>query len=195
MKTLRLLMYVHTEKAIKRGLPDNLLFLVSESYECVNRQLRCTAYKCQITNKGIIHPGKKTPMSVTALKQYHAKNLLRCKNGAEPTADFYPDSFYRQVDEAELQRLISSSTDSAIGSPNLSVFRKLAIKAGARPCYGYVKRADGAQVWAANASIHLHPNAGEIRFDEFVDKFGELVVREMSNKLLRELTGKKESTQ
>lgn len=104
-------LYMHTTKAVKANsaitiAPEDRVFLV------VGQEgKRLIAWKCTLTQDGLDHPGfpfTALPLTEHGLNQGAFDGIAR--NGAEPTAVFKPDSFYREVTLEELKRLASVST-------------------------------------------------------------------------------------
>ena len=98
-------MFMHTLKAIDHGCPKNRVFLVtnkdSENYY--------QAWKCDIDKEGLKHPGfpnKIIPIS-DIKKGIGRENSY--SNGAEATAAFKKDSFYKEISITELEMLCKLS--------------------------------------------------------------------------------------
>lgn len=88
---------MHTPKAVRKGLPGDRLFVVHNGFK-EGRRTWYNAWKGRLTSQGLIHPAFKDALpinEVTLGKLGKVPDLAR--NGAEPTAQFYKDSFYREV--------------------------------------------------------------------------------------------------
>ena len=111
-------LWVHTDKAVRRGAPSTMIFLVSadgfsenEGEEGRQRQGWIEAWKCEMsTDRGLKHPGGEliddywlyVPFSDSKLRKAAA---MQSDSGAEPTALFRPDSFYKKVTIEELKNI------------------------------------------------------------------------------------------
>ena len=93
-------MYIHTKKGIRSGWPADRLFLVV-GYNKKN----VIAWKCTITKNGIEHPGYKKPISLEKLVNGKGRHHSY-PNGSEATAFFKPDSLYKEITFADLEKLI-----------------------------------------------------------------------------------------
>lgn len=83
--------YLHTEKAIKKGNPENRLFAV------VRKQgSRLVAWKCVLYKDGSIwHPAYTEKLFPS--KDDEKIFIEKGENGSEPTALFKKDSFYKEI--------------------------------------------------------------------------------------------------
>ena len=99
-------MYIHSDKAVKKGHPSDRLFLVYCDEKDFNggHDIKI-AWKCRITDLGIVHPAADRLLQPEELKDWCIKEG---KNGSTPTAVFPLDCFYRKVSLDEVRRLIST---------------------------------------------------------------------------------------
>lgn len=109
-------LYMHTPKAVKRGCPEDRVFLVVGADD-----KWLFAWKCRLTTAGLIHPGFTKPLPLTAAGLAQGKITLAA-NGAEPTAEIAPDSLYTKVTLAGLQArikkvIVESKSQPEVKSP------------------------------------------------------------------------------
>lgn len=93
----RLIMYLHTSKAVKKGCPANRVFLVVDKSATKAYAGHLVAWKCTLSPRGLLHPAFKEPLPLTASALATGCIRNRAANGSEPTAIFKPDSLYRRV--------------------------------------------------------------------------------------------------
>jgi hypothetical protein len=124
-----MLMYIHTRKAVKRGEPADRLFLVSYA----GRDGNLIAWKCIITPAGVVHPAYKAPLKIDRLEK--AGELVRGRNGSQPTAVFKPDSLYQKIGPAELEVLIAAAK-TANGGKKQSKMKATGSMTGVHAEYG-----------------------------------------------------------
>jgi len=108
-------MYMHTPKAVRHnsGLivaPPDRVFLVVNSLRGQH-----VAWKCELTRSGLRHPGF---ASVLKFDELERGFILKARNGAEPTAIFKHDSFYKKVTLAHLRAAAVSLPTVPMGVSN-----------------------------------------------------------------------------
>lgn len=91
-------LFMHTPKAVKRGHPADRVFVVI-TVEGRNR----IAWKCELRDGKLWHPAFKTLLPLTEAGIKKATVSKGC-NGAEPSAVFYLDSFYRRIALDDLRK-------------------------------------------------------------------------------------------
>jgi hypothetical protein len=101
-------LFIHTVKAVRNGCPIDRVFLVVTSF-VEGKLTYYQAYKCTITSQGLEHPGYHNPLSVLDLKRGKGQSLVS-HNGAQPTAQFRKDSYYKEISLDYLETLIKLST-------------------------------------------------------------------------------------
>jgi hypothetical protein len=87
-------LYRHAPKAVRQGCPADRIFHVVGRW----KDGEMLAWKClELPDGRIRHPSRWTkPMTLSEL---HALgNIRSAKNGAAPTAQFKPDSFYVKIE-------------------------------------------------------------------------------------------------
>lgn len=106
---MAVVLYVHTDKAIKARVPGEQVPHERRLYVVTGSDLdHIIAWKCTITSKGIGHPSSSyipQPVNMVTLAKFKdPKN--RC--GSSPTAFFKPDSFYKRIGILELRSIIKA---------------------------------------------------------------------------------------
>lgn len=100
-------LFVHTKKAVACGCPENrVFFVVNEFVE--NRKTWYNAWKVTVVKGGLDHPAFALGTQVKKILTNGFKSKSR--NGSEPTAQFYKDSFYKEITENELMDMIFKSS-------------------------------------------------------------------------------------
>lgn len=98
-------MYMHTSKAVRAGHPGDRVFLVVRSEGKLQ-----LAWKCSIDRLGIKHPAFRVHLKPEALQKGFIDGE---KNGTEPTAWIKKDSFYTEVLEADVEKIVEFLKASA----------------------------------------------------------------------------------
>lgn len=95
--------FMHTAKAANAGHPEDRVFVVVHRYASGE----FVAWKMQAMREGVAFAGKSTS-GIVARSSSEVEDLIRLakSDGSEPTAVFRPDSFYRELTEAQLFRRV-----------------------------------------------------------------------------------------
>jgi hypothetical protein len=103
--------FMHTPKAVRRQgaltgcMPADRLFVVHNDFKD-GRRTWYNAWKAQITSSGLKHPAFKEILPINEVTLAKLEKVPdQAKNGAEPTAQFYKDSFYREVTWDEVRAI------------------------------------------------------------------------------------------
>lgn len=94
-------MFMHTPKAVKRGCPADRLFVVTT----ILNDGYFRAWKCTVIAGAIVWPGSKVPQKINEANLRKIAKPVRTRNGAEPTAEFKPDSLYKVVSTQDVERI------------------------------------------------------------------------------------------
>lgn len=108
--------FIHTSKAVRRaGAPADRLLIVQNEFK-EGRRTWYNAWNGRLTPQGLFHPGISGVLPINEITLAQLENMPDvAKNGAEPTAQFYKDSFYHEVTWADVHSLYEKQRIASTG--------------------------------------------------------------------------------